>query len=111
MSLFRRAAEKFMSRRELVRLREPGQVFIPFHYGYWDDVEKAKAANELTTDTWDFISEQPVFKSGAVRVEPAGVEIHGVHRPKVLRKWRHRQNAKYVFLNRSLRNLESISLL
>lgn len=65
---------------------EPGQVFIPFHYGYWDDAEKARAANELTTDTWDFISKQPVFKSGAVKVEPAGVEIHGVHRPKVPNK-------------------------
>jgi ferredoxin-nitrate reductase len=62
---------------------EPGQVFIPFHYGYWDDAEKARAANELTTDTWDFISKQPVFKSGAVKVKPAGVEIHGVHRPIV----------------------------
>src|SRR5579859_2907953 len=55
----------------------PGQVFIPFHYGYWDNKEKARAANELTTVTWDFISKQPIFKSGAITVEPAkGVEIH-----------------------------------
>lgn len=56
---------------------EPGQIFIPFHYGYWDNKEKARAANELTTVTWDPISKQPIFKSGAVKVEPAnGVEIH-----------------------------------
>ena len=62
---------------------EPGQIFIPFHYGYWDNKEKARAANELTTVTWDFISKQPIFKSGAVKVEPAnGVEIH-VRRPEV----------------------------
>ena len=54
---------------------EPGQVFIPFHYGYWDS-DKARAANELTGDSWDFISKQPMFKNGAVKIEPAGVEIH-----------------------------------
>src|SRR5579862_394112 len=62
---------------------EPGQIFIPFHYGYWDNDDHARAANELTTDTWDLISKQPVFKSGAVKIEPAsGVKIH-VERPKV----------------------------
>lgn len=65
---------------------EPGQVFIPFHYGYWDDDEHARAANELTTDTWDFISKQPVFKSGAVKVEPAGDAKVRVERPTVLNK-------------------------
>ncbi|KOP23172.1 hypothetical protein AMR41_27505 [Hapalosiphon sp. MRB220] len=27
---------------------EPGLVFIPFHYGYWDDVSLPRAVNELT---------------------------------------------------------------
>ncbi|KAL2132003.1 hypothetical protein VTI74DRAFT_4309 [Chaetomium olivicolor] len=47
-----------------------GQVFIPFHFGYWDsDDGRARAANELTFDRWDPISKQPMFKSGAVRLE------------------------------------------
>lgn len=29
-----------------------GEVFIPFHFGYWDATDKrARAANELTTRT------------------------------------------------------------
>jgi anaerobic selenocysteine-containing dehydrogenase len=39
-----------------------GTVFIPFHYG-------AHAANELTLVSWDPVSKQPQFKSGAVRVD------------------------------------------
>ncbi|KAK2017120.1 ADC-like protein [Colletotrichum eremochloae] len=47
-----------------------GQVFIPFHFGYWDAKDgKSRAANELTVERWDPISKQPMFKSGAVRVE------------------------------------------
>lgn len=72
-----------------------GQVFIPFHFGYWDSKDgRARAANELTfgqslpfsplflvsshhmqltslppTDRWDPISKQPLFKSGSVRLE------------------------------------------
>ena len=46
------------------------QVFIPFHYGYWDSKDgRARAANELTDEQWDPISKQPMFKSGAVRIE------------------------------------------
>lgn len=39
-----------------------GMVFVPFHYG-------DHAANELTIVSWDPVSKQPAFKSGAVQVE------------------------------------------
>jgi hypothetical protein len=51
---------------------EPGHVFVPFHYGYWDDPERARAANELTVNGWDPVSKQPFFKYAAVRVRKAG---------------------------------------
>jgi ferredoxin-nitrate reductase len=53
----------------------PGVVFLPFHYGYWDTTDGAgpdgepHAANELTITAWDPVSKQPLFKTGAVRVE------------------------------------------
>ncbi len=58
----------------------PGHVFIPFHYGYWDDPESdrygpdghAHAANELTLTAWDVVSKQPSFKYAAVKVTKAG---------------------------------------
>jgi anaerobic selenocysteine-containing dehydrogenase len=52
-----------------------GVVFVPFHYGYWDEAEgsepngRARAANELTITRWDPVSKQPIFKTAAVRVE------------------------------------------
>ena len=50
-----------------------GVVFVPFHYGYWDvgdgDESKGRAANELTLTAWDPVSRQPIFKTGAVKVE------------------------------------------
>jgi anaerobic selenocysteine-containing dehydrogenase len=48
----------------------PGHVFVPFHYGYWDnDVnEYSRAANELTVTEWDPVSKQPHFKFAAVSV-------------------------------------------
>ncbi|KAL4914762.1 hypothetical protein BDW62DRAFT_219835 [Aspergillus aurantiobrunneus] len=47
-----------------------GHVFIPFHFGYFDSQDKrARAANELTIEQWDPVSKQPMFKSGAVRIE------------------------------------------
>ena len=55
----------------------PGSVFVPFHYGYWDDAEAGpngappRAANEMTITAWDPVSKQPLFKLGAVRVSPA----------------------------------------
>ncbi|HEU4684898.1 MAG TPA: nitrate reductase [Nitrospira sp.] len=45
----------------------PGHLFIPFHYGYWDDPDRARAANELTITEWDPVSKQPYFKFAAVR--------------------------------------------
>jgi anaerobic selenocysteine-containing dehydrogenase len=41
----------------------PGTLFLPFHYG-----EEGKAANDLTPSSWDSVSKQPHFKSGAVRI-------------------------------------------
>ncbi len=46
-----------------------GQLFIPFHYGYWDDPERPRAANELTLTEWDPVSKQPHFKYAAVRMK------------------------------------------
>ncbi len=51
----------------------PGVVFIPFHYGWWDDPDDPhRAANELTETAWDPVSKQPQFKLAAVRVNRAG---------------------------------------
>ncbi|TFW09768.1 nitrate reductase [Oxalobacteraceae bacterium OM1] len=47
----------------------PGELFVPFHYGYWDDPERARAANELTIYEWDPVSKQPHYKYAAVQVE------------------------------------------
>jgi anaerobic selenocysteine-containing dehydrogenase len=47
----------------------PGTLFLPFHYGGEDT-----AANELTPSSWDPVSKQPHFKSGAGRVSPANGE-------------------------------------
>jgi ferredoxin-nitrate reductase len=55
-----------------------GVVFVPFHYGYWDTEEgqepdgRPRAANELTITAWDPVSKQPIFKTGAVKVERIG---------------------------------------
>lgn len=52
-----------------------GVVFVPFHYGYFDQPGRsgpdgrARAGNELTITEWDPVSKQPVFKVSAVRVE------------------------------------------
>jgi anaerobic selenocysteine-containing dehydrogenase len=51
---------------------EPGHLFIPFHYGYWDDGQPAsahhRAANELTLTGYDPVSKQPYFKFAAARL-------------------------------------------
>lgn len=44
----------------------PGLLFIPFHYGYWDDNSHPRAANELTRGDWDPVSKQPHYKFAAV---------------------------------------------
>ncbi|MFL5779493.1 MAG: molybdopterin oxidoreductase family protein [Chloroflexota bacterium] len=48
---------------------EPGVVFVPFHYGDWDDPSRDAAANELTISGWDPVSKQPFFKFAAVRLQ------------------------------------------
>lgn len=58
----------------------PGQVFLPFHYGYWDEPDsthygpggRSRAANELTLTAWDVVSKQPSFKYAAVHLAKAG---------------------------------------
>lgn len=54
---------------------EPGLVFIPFHYGYWDKPGRSRAANELTITEWDPVSKQPHFKYSAVKIRKAGQGI------------------------------------
>jgi anaerobic selenocysteine-containing dehydrogenase len=63
------------SRRGRARARiriapiKPGTLFMPFHYGYFDDDERsARAANELTLAEWDPVSKQPYFKYAAVKI-------------------------------------------
>jgi anaerobic selenocysteine-containing dehydrogenase len=53
----------------------PGVVFLPFHYGYWDEPgghqpagDRGRAANELTLTDWDACSKQPIFKTAAAAV-------------------------------------------
>src|SRR4051794_26551076 len=51
-----------------------GVIFVPFHYGYWDEDASRpngngpRAANELTMTIWDPVSKQPVYKTAAARV-------------------------------------------
>jgi anaerobic selenocysteine-containing dehydrogenase len=51
-----------------------GVVFVPFHYGYWDNGSPdgpdghPRAANELTITEWDPVSKQPLLKVTAARV-------------------------------------------
>ncbi len=45
-----------------------GTLFIPFHFGYWDEPGRKRAANELTITEWDPVSKQPHFKYAAVRI-------------------------------------------
>ncbi len=51
-----------------------GVVFVPFHYGYFDEPEgdspngRPRAANELTITAWDPVSKQPLLKTAVARV-------------------------------------------
>jgi predicted molibdopterin-dependent oxidoreductase YjgC len=50
-----------------------GVVFLPFHYGYWEQGSvgpdaDGRAANELTPTDWDPVSKQPIFKTAAAAV-------------------------------------------
>ncbi|SCK17461.1 Uncharacterized anaerobic dehydrogenase [Streptomyces sp. WMMB 714] len=50
----------------------PGTVFVPFHYGDFDQPEgdtRMRAANALTHTEWDPVSKQPLYKVTPVRVE------------------------------------------
>jgi ferredoxin-nitrate reductase len=49
-----------------------GQLFVPFHYGYWDEPNRPRAANELTLSAWDPCSKQPLYKYAAARARRAG---------------------------------------
>ncbi len=49
-----------------------GHLFLPFHYGYWDDPERSRAANELTITGYDEVSKQPFFKYSAARIQKVG---------------------------------------
>jgi anaerobic selenocysteine-containing dehydrogenase len=69
---------------------ESGQVFLPFHFGYWDNPGRARAANELTLYEWDAVSKQPHFKYAAVKLkkvskpslpQPESVDLHPEDRP------------------------------
>ncbi len=44
----------------------PGVVFVPFHFGSW---QENQAANDLTVDFVDRVSKQPTFKQSACRIE------------------------------------------
>jgi predicted molibdopterin-dependent oxidoreductase YjgC len=66
--------------RGLARLSgiEPGVVFMPFHYGDWDDPDRKGAANALTISGWDAVSKQPYFKYAAVSVRRVAAGDGGV---------------------------------
>lgn len=51
----------------------PGHLFVPFHYGYWDEPGRPRAANELTVPSWDPASKQPHFKYAAARAGKVGL--------------------------------------
>ena len=65
---------EIISRRGKIEVRarigeiEPGHLFVPFHFGYWDEDEHRRAANELTITGWDGVSKQPYFKYAAVKM-------------------------------------------
>src|SRR5690606_28963112 len=59
---------RLRARLRITGIRD-GTVFLPFHYGYWDqDADDGRAANELTVTDWDPASKQPIFKTAAVAV-------------------------------------------
>jgi ferredoxin-nitrate reductase len=62
----------------------PGHVFVPFHYGYWDQADRARAANELTMTEWDPVSKQPYFKHAAVRVQKVEADSLGERMAEVV---------------------------
>ena len=68
----------------------PGHLFVPFHYGCWDEDKRPRAANELTIAGWDPVSKQPHFKYAAVKLkkvskpslaQPESVDLHPEQHP------------------------------
>jgi anaerobic selenocysteine-containing dehydrogenase len=61
------------SRRGVVEIRAcladiaTGHLFMPFHFGDWDDAG-SRAGNELTITDWDPVNKQPHLKFAAVWV-------------------------------------------
>jgi ferredoxin-nitrate reductase len=49
----------------------PGHLFMPFHYGDWDETDRPGAADELTITDWDPVSKQPHQKFAAVWIRKA----------------------------------------
>jgi anaerobic selenocysteine-containing dehydrogenase len=68
---------------------EPGLVFIPFHYGYWDNDDRPRAANELTLTEWDPVSKQPHFKYAAVKISRTDGILHQLVESFTDTKWKH----------------------
>lgn len=64
-----------------------GVVFLPFHYGYFDEpsgsgpANRPRAANELTLPDWDPVSKQPYYKFAAVRVHRLEQASHAAVAP------------------------------
>jgi ferredoxin-nitrate reductase len=56
-------------------------LFMPFHYGYWDDGSHPRAANELTLSEWDPVSKQPHFKCLAVRISKPTTAMDWIKAP------------------------------
>ncbi len=56
------------ARARITKIRD-GVLFVPFHYGYWDESGNThdRPANELTMTDWDPASKQPIFKTAAAR--------------------------------------------
>ncbi|WP_437327525.1 molybdopterin oxidoreductase family protein [Sorangium sp. So ce381] len=58
-------------RARISEIRE-GAVFLPFHYGTWDEDPEShrwpRTANELTISAWDPVSKQPYFKVAKVKL-------------------------------------------
>ncbi|WP_326522648.1 molybdopterin dinucleotide binding domain-containing protein [Cellulomonas edaphi] len=75
------ARGRVRARVRITGIRE-GVVFVPFHYGYWDadDPARARAANELTPTAWDPVSKQPLFKTAAAQVTAVAGDEGGVSR-------------------------------
>lgn len=89
------------SRRGRIEVRaeigdiEPGRLFVPFHYGYWDDPERIRAANELTIFEWDAVSKQPHYKYAAVRLQR--IEAPSTNEPDREKNSSLKDTAKHLY--------------